>query len=149
MFSEKQPSGASTKPMQSLLVLIVDDNVIDQQLTAHYLGEAWPFERDLAVEYAGNGVEALAKLESQRFALVVLDWSMPVMGGAEVLRRLREKGSRVPVIVLSGLDREAIPEDLEKLGAAFLEKDKLKANSLHAAIATSLRLLGFAVPAGK
>lgn len=139
--------GATTNFSQSLPVLIVDDNVIDQQLAAIYIGEAWPFQRDLVVEYAGNGVEALAKLESQRFALVVLDWTMPIMGGNEVLRRLREKGSRVPVIVVSGLDREGIPEDLEKLGAAFLGKDELNADAFHAAIATSLRLLGFTVPA--
>ena len=149
MNSANPPPGKSTNPSQSLLVLIVDDNVVDQQLAALYLGEAWPFERDLALEYAANGAEALAKLERRRFALVVLDWTMPVLGGNEVLRRLREKGSRVPVIVLSGLDRNSIPEDLEKLGAAFLSKDGLTADGLHAAIATSLRLLGFAVPAKK
>ena len=146
MSRDQIPQGAPTNPSQSLLVLIVDDNVVDQQLAALYLSEAWPFERDLALEYAGNGAEALAKLDRRRFALVVLDWTMPVLGGNEVLRRLRAKGSRVPVIVLSGLERTAIPEDLEKLGAAFISKDGLTADILHAAIATSLRLLGFAVP---
>ena len=149
MNTDHHPQGNPPKPRQSLLVLIVDDNTVDQQLAALYLGEAWPFERDLALEYASNGAEALAKLASRRFALVVLDWTMPVVGGNEVLRQLREQGSRVPVIVLSGLERHAIPEDLEKLGAAFLSKDGLTADRLHAAIATSLRLLGFPLPASK
>ena len=147
MSSDNHPQGNPSKPRQSLLVLIVDDNTVDQQLAALYLGEAWPFKRDLALEFASNGAEALAKLAGQRFALVVLDWTMPVLGGNEVLRQLRAQGSRVPVIVLSGLERSAISEDLEKLGAAFLSKDGLTADGLHAAIATSLRLLGFPLPA--
>lgn len=149
MSPDNHPQENPPKPRQSLLVLIVDDNAVDQQLAALYLGEAWPFERDLAIEYANNGAEALAKLASRRFALVVLDWTMPVLGGNEVLQQLRDQGSRVPVIVLSGLERRSIPEDLDKLGAAFLSKDGLTPDGLHAAIATSLRLLGFPLPASK
>ena len=149
MSPDNYPQGNPPNPHHSLPVLIVDDNTVDQQLTALYLSEAWPFERDLALEYANNGAAALAKLASSRFALVVLDWTMPVLGGNEVLRQLRAQGSHVPVIVLSGLERQAIPEDLEQLGAAFLSKDGLTADGLHAAIATSLRLLGFPLPASK
>lgn len=123
-------------------VLIVDDNEADRMLTAIRLGEAWPFEHDLAVEYAGDGAEALDKLRRARFALVVLDWNMPAVGGSEVLRVVRQGGVRVPVVVVSGLNRAELGEDLESLRASFINKNELRPDRFRAAVAASLILLG-------
>jgi len=127
-------------------VLVVDDSPTDKELACVYLTQAWPFDHELEVDCASDGEEAIKKIRSKRFALMVLDWKLPVMGDGELLRRLRQEGIRLPVVVVSGLSREEIGVDFESLGAAFLHKDQLTPGSLYQAIATSLQLLGFSMP---
>lgn len=131
---------------RSLPVLVIDDNEADRKLTIAMLAHAWPFEREMAVEVAADGKEALEKMRTVRFSLVVLDWKLPLVGGSEVLRTMRTNGVRAPVVVLSGLQRDQIQEDLESFGAAFLNKSDMDYDTLHKAIATSLELLGLTKP---
>ncbi len=58
--------------------------------------------RGYTVVEAINGRSALDSVNETRPDVVVLDMTMPDLDGAEVLRRLRASGSRVPVIVSSG-----------------------------------------------
>ena len=53
---------------------------------------------------ACDGVEALVWLNAPgaQFELVLLDMTMPNLGGREVLQRLREQGTRVPIVAMSG-----------------------------------------------
>ena len=152
MASTQQPNKAhqtnlgSAEGSRHFSVLVIDDNEADQNLTSIYLNKAWPFERDLVLDYAADGVEALEKLRRGQFAVVVLDWKLPLMDGGEVLRNFRQTGMRTPVVVVSGLQREDITEDLEALGAAFLCKDEMNADTFRTKIAHSLRLLGFVRP---
>ncbi|MCC6670106.1 MAG: response regulator transcription factor [Planctomycetes bacterium] len=62
------------------------------------------------VETARNGTEGLAKASRDRHALLLLDLMLPELSGLEVLRRLRERGDRTPVIILSarGQDHEKV-----------------------------------------
>jgi two-component system response regulator TctD len=59
----------------------------------------------------GDGLQGDAALQRHAFDVVVLDLSLPGIGGLEVLRRLRQRGDRVPVLVLTAsgdtLDRVA------------------------------------------
>jgi two-component system OmpR family response regulator len=57
-----------------------------------------------AVDWARNGREADAALVCEEFDLLILDLSLPKLSGFEVLRRLRGRDSRLPVLVLTGLD---------------------------------------------
>jgi CheY-like chemotaxis protein len=133
---------ATTGVRKFFRVLVIDDNPVDCEITARHLGKAWPFERELIIDYAASGQEALEKMRFTRYALIALDWKLPVMGGGDVLRQMRASGIRVPVVVLSGLQRHQIPENLDELGAAFLNKDEMNPLTFHAAIADSLKLLG-------
>jgi CheY-like chemotaxis protein len=126
-----------------LPVLVIDDNDTEREIIIRYLGKAWPFESEMILDSAADGREALKKIRSNRYALIVLDWKMPHLEGGEVLRTIRHNGVRIPVVVLSGFPRHEIKENLDSLGAAFLNKDEMTPVSLHHAIATSLRLLGF------
>jgi DNA-binding response OmpR family regulator len=85
-------------------VLIVDD---DQRVRTVV---AWQLEADgFAVTEAGDGAAALAQIEDNRPDLVVLDLSLPGVGGLDVLRRVREAegtAAPLPVIVLSGRSGE-------------------------------------------
>ena len=132
----------SKPPKKAFRVLVVDDNLSDIELTTIQLGQAWPFEHDMAVESVASGKEALARLQRERFALLILDWQMPEVNGREILHHVRKTGARMAVIVLSGVDRDDIADNLESHGAAYLNKNEMNHKSLHDAIATSLRLLG-------
>ena len=52
---------------------------------------------------ASDGREALEALRSEPYDAVVTDLRMPVMGGQELLERMREEGLRSPVIMISAL----------------------------------------------
>lgn len=77
-------------------VLVVDDEERMRGLLALYL------KRDFEVETAASGDEALEKLSSSRFDLVILDILMPGVDGWEVCRKIREQ-SRTPVMMLTAL----------------------------------------------
>ena len=139
----KQFASARTRASSPhLRVLVADDNDTHRRLTIWQLGEAWPFERDMVAECATNGDEALEKIRGNPYKLVVLDWKMPTMGGGEVLRSMRQNGVQIPVVVVSGMRRADIHEDIESLGAAFLNKDDLNPSGFRSAIAASIQLLG-------
>lgn len=48
-----------------------------------------------------NGAEALEYLAAENYDAVILDIMMPKMDGLTVLRKLRERGSRIPVLLLT------------------------------------------------
>src|SRR5438552_2552211 len=57
-----------------------------------------------AVDWAKNGGEADAALGANHFDLLILDVTLPKLSGLEVLKRLRARNSRVPVLMLTALD---------------------------------------------
>jgi len=127
-------------------VLVIDNDAADRELTIRHLGRAWPFEHELVPDYARTGAEALDKMRKTRYALALLDWRLPGMDGAEVLRTMRRERILTPVIVVSGLPRDRIPENLALLGAVFLNKDEMDSVTLRDAIATALHHLGLDRP---
>src|SRR4029450_2057802 len=76
-------------------ILIVDDEPFNLDLLAQELREM-----GYAVGGARGGVEALARVESYRPDLVLLDYMMPGMSGLDVLRELRKGESEVPVVMI-------------------------------------------------
>jgi two-component system OmpR family response regulator len=57
-----------------------------------------------AVDQVSSGSEADAALASHEFDLLILDLGLPRMHGLEVLRKLRGRGSAVPVLILTAAD---------------------------------------------
>ncbi|WP_085314730.1 response regulator [Derxia lacustris] len=57
-----------------------------------------------AVDVFKNGAQADAVLASQSYDLLILDLGLPKMPGLEVLRRLRARNSRLPVLILTAAD---------------------------------------------
>jgi DNA-binding response OmpR family regulator len=82
-------------------ILLVDDEQPIQTLLS------FPLQRDgYEVVQASDGNEALARFSEQAFDLVVLDLMLPRMDGLEVCKRLRAKGSTVPIIMLTAKSEE-------------------------------------------
>ena len=57
-----------------------------------------------AADHVGNGSEADAALASHEFDLLILDLGLPRLHGLEVLRKLRGRGSALPVLILTAAD---------------------------------------------
>ncbi len=57
------------------------------------------------VTHEANGRRADHLLSVQQFELVILDMSLPDMDGAEILCRLRQRGNKVPVLILTARDK--------------------------------------------
>jgi len=56
------------------------------------------------VTVANDGLSGLTQIRGINPDLVILDWLMPGMTGVEVCRRLRQTGSKIPVILLTAKD---------------------------------------------
>lgn len=85
-------------------VLVVDDNPINQKFLYYSL------KKYHQIETADNGLEAVKKLESQHFDVVLMDLSMPVMDGAEATRVIRNsisfRNKDIPIIFVTTNDYE-------------------------------------------
>jgi len=57
-----------------------------------------------AVDQVSTGTEADAALASHEFDLLILDLGLPKMHGFDVLRKMRGRGSSVPVLILTAAD---------------------------------------------
>jgi two-component system OmpR family response regulator len=58
-----------------------------------------------AVDWLSNGAHADQALKHSVFDLVILDLQLPELDGYEVLRRLRQRNSPLPVLILSGREK--------------------------------------------
>src|SRR5258707_13278015 len=87
---------------------------------------------------AGDGAEAVQLVEELRPELVIMDVTMPVLGGIEATRRLHAAHPDLPIVVLTMHDEEALREEALRAGAsAFLTKDSSMQEVVATAIATA------------
>lgn len=77
-------------------ILLVEDHFELSRWLVKALNDA-----HLSVECATNGADADSLLHTQEYALVILDLTLPKMDGLEVLKRLRARGSKTPVLILT------------------------------------------------
>ncbi len=80
-------------------ILFVEDSPTMRRIIANSLRQVG-FDEIIEAE---NGVDALEKLEGKEVDLVVTDWNMPEMNGAELVKTLREMPSyaEVPIIMIT------------------------------------------------
>jgi len=83
-------------------VLLIDDDARLAELLGGYLTP-----QGVTMVHAGGGQAGLAQLQAGGFDAVVLDVMMPGMDGLAVLRKLREAGHRIPVLMLTARGDEA------------------------------------------
>ena len=98
-------------------ILVVEDDKAHRQLVGTFIDRM-----GICFDSAKNGVEALQKLKSGRFNLVITDIKMPEMDGFELLVQLKNDES-VDVIVMTGFIDDYEYIDIIQAGAAdFINK---------------------------
>jgi len=87
--------------MNALRVLIVDDSSVMRKIVDRSLRQAGLDIKE--VFEAGNGVEALARLQETRVDLILSDINMPTMDGLELVRQLQalENAKGVPIVMVT------------------------------------------------
>jgi PAS domain S-box-containing protein len=113
------PSALEGEPLQGT-VLVVEDEAAIRALAAGILEGL-----GLHVLQAGDGHEALSVLRRHPgpLQLVLLDLTMPHLGGEEVLRELQKVRPQLPVVLMSGYsEREVSHRFAENELAGFLQK---------------------------
>jgi CheY-like chemotaxis protein len=81
----------------SASILLIDDNAMGlaaRKVVLEELGHR--------ITTAGTPRDAMSCLSTQKFDLVITDFRMPEMTGAELIRWMREQGIACPVILISG-----------------------------------------------
>jgi len=96
------------QPRQRILV------VEDQPKLADIVGKTL-MEAGFTAELCHNGNEALTKLLAGGYNALVLDIMLPGRDGLDVLRQIRGRGDRIPVLFISG--RDAVEHKVEGLNA--------------------------------
>jgi DNA-binding NtrC family response regulator len=99
-------------------ILIVDDEPVLRQSMRQAL------QADgRRIDLAANGEEAVRLEAENGYAVIVADLMMPGLSGLDLLRALKERGSRARLILISGYPTIAAAEQAVKMGAfEFLAK---------------------------
>ena len=146
-------SGGTVAPFTQLLahefplnLLIAEDNSVNQKVALRFLERL-----GYGADAVGNGLEAIAALESRHYDLVLMDLQMPEMDGLEASRqiRLRLPPDRQPKII--ALTANAMQGDRELCLAAGMDDYISKPVKMHEVEAAIRRLFGKspAIPPGE
>lgn len=77
-------------------ILVVEDDINTQKLMCAVLKRG-----GYNACTANDGLEALDKMETQRFDLIVLDLMMPRLDGYELCHQLRDVGENIPILMVT------------------------------------------------
>jgi CheY-like chemotaxis protein len=98
--SVKKQSSSAIEALDDVRILVVEDNKINQLVVSKMLKQT-----GAEVVLANNGMDALAKVETNDFDLILMDIQMPEMDGyratAEIRRHSNPQKSDIPIIALT------------------------------------------------
>lgn len=106
-------------------VLVIDDDAAIRDLTCRLIER-----RGYKVLSAADGPEALDLVARERVDLAILDVMMPEMNGFETLTRMRDRGHRFPVVMLTAHDSDQALMQGYEAGADYYLTKPLKPTAL-------------------
>jgi len=120
-------------------ILVVDDDAMSRRVLAQLLSAA-----GYNCRVSNDGSEALEAIHVRPPSLLLLDFDMPGLNGAEVLRRLRSDEdatvAQIPAIMLTAHGSEQSEVSCLQAGANDFVTKPVNASVLRARIETQLRL---------
>ena len=105
-------------PIRTPRILVADDDEGIRDLISAVLAPA-----GFNVHAVSDGQQAWEALLHEHYDLLVTDNEMPRLAGMALIKRIREAGMSLPVIIVSGaLSAESVPDSLLRQIAAVLRK---------------------------
>jgi two-component system, sensor histidine kinase and response regulator len=126
-------SSPAVTPARRLKVLVAEDNLVNQQVAVGMLERAGH-----TAVVAGNGREALARLDREAFDVILMDVQMPELDGLETTAAIRQRevatGAHIPIVAVTA---HTLKGDAERCLAAGMDSylaKPLRSEDLLAAI---------------
>jgi two-component system, NarL family, invasion response regulator UvrY len=105
----------------AMRIMLVDDHPIVRRGVTDILAAAFP---QATIEQVGSGSEAMTLTRNQEWDIIILDLTLPDGSGLDVLKRIREMQSRLPVLILSMHTADQFARRAIAAGASgYLTKD--------------------------
>ncbi|HUV93665.1 MAG TPA: response regulator [Anaerolineae bacterium] len=102
--------GGRSEPKR--LLLVVDDEQGMRDTLADILEES-----GFLIDQAANGLEAVEKVKTQEYGLVLMDIRMPVMDGVSALGQMKQLRPELPVIMMTAYTQAAEVAEARRQGA--------------------------------
>lgn len=120
--------------MKSINVLLVEDDEVDYYLTNVMLSNRESVQFNL--DWVTNYDEALQRMSENRYDVYLLDYSLGIQTGLDLLKEAKEAACKGPIILLSGMAESSFVDiEAMKNGAAdYLVKGQINADGLERAI---------------
>ncbi len=118
-------------------ILLIEDNRGDADLIDIYLKEAFPNTFTMSTaDYLQKGLKLLSR---GVFDVIIIDLSLPDSSGLETFKSVFDAANEVPIIVLTGLEDEAMGIATVKQGAQdFLIKGKINSKTIKRSVNYSI-----------
>jgi CheY-like chemotaxis protein len=121
------------EPASAIAILIVDDDAGVRELLVNMVSALGH-----TTTVAEDGARGLGAIEQSQPDLVLVDFAMPGMNGAEFARRLRERHPRIPIVFVTGYADTGMIESVTDEQALILRKP-FRSSELKAIIADAMR----------
>ena len=83
--------------------LVVEDDPAIRRLVEKLLQR-----RGIVIDSAHDGKQAIEKIDTGEFSVVILDLMLPKVNGYEVIAYIKSRGLRLPVVVVSAVSQQAL-----------------------------------------
>ncbi len=114
-------SNPGPKGMNKLRLLIVEDNNLFRQTLKESLQVSFP---DIAIDEAGNGVEAMKRVNAFAPDLILMDIRLPGESGLALTRKIKTVYPDIIIFVLTNYDSQECREAASRYGAdRYIAKD--------------------------
>lgn len=124
--------------IESLRILLVDDNPADSRLIRETLAESGAGEL-FSITDARTLREAITHASAGSFDIILLDLTLPESSGLDTFLRVFENARSTPIVVLTGLDDENLAANAVRAGAQdYLVKGQVDSSLLVRAIRFAL-----------
>jgi len=131
------------KTLEGSKILLTEDNIINQEIIVGLLENS-----GINIDIASNGLEAIEMCEQNDYELILMDLQMPVMGGIEATKIIRQKEkecaistqhyANIPIIALTA---NAMKEDVEKTKSVGMDEHLNKPIDVEKLYATLLKFI--------
>src|SRR4051794_32339454 len=124
--------------METLHILVVEDHLLMRRAVARGLHGSW---ENIRIHEEEDGESAISLLGSAVFDCIFLDYQLPRKNGVEVLRAVREKGVKTPIIILTAKGDEELAVEMMKAGATdYVSKSHMTPERLNQSLMAAVRL---------